>query len=79
MGWGATLGDHFIQGKWSGQGCLEGINCKELGLLARALEMWRVALKGKWILAQIGGGSIRQFRRLPLAVPDHLGPAYKGI
>ena len=36
-GWGATLGGHFIQGKWSKSERGEGVNWKELWVLNKAL------------------------------------------
>ena len=51
-GWGATLRDHFIQGKWSKLERREGINWAELWVLNRVLEAWRAMLNGKLVLAR---------------------------
>ena len=54
QGWGATMGDHFIQGKWSRPERGEGINRKELWVLNRALESWGQYVVQKPVLVRMG-------------------------
>ena len=60
-GWGASLGDHFLQGKWSKLERREGINWKELRVLNRALETWRPLLAGKLALARMDNGAAASY------------------
>ena len=62
QGWGATLGDHFIQGKWSKLERREGINWMELCVLNRVLETWCPLLRASWSLP---GWTTAQRRRTP--------------
>ena len=52
-GWGAALGDRFIQGKWAKSDRLEGINWKEPWALRRAMELRGELLAGKLVLARM--------------------------
>ena len=52
-GWGATLGDLFIQGRWSKLELREGINWKELWVLNKALETWHRQVAQKLILVRM--------------------------
>ena len=52
-GWGATLGDRFIQGKWSKSELKEGINWKELWVLNRSLETWCQQVAQKLVLVRM--------------------------
>ena len=52
-GWGATLGDLFIQGRWSKLESREGINWKELWVLSKALETWYRHVAQKLVLARM--------------------------
>ena len=61
QGWGASLGDHFIQGKWSKLERREGINWKELRVLNRALETWRPLLAGKLALDRMDNGAAASY------------------
>ena len=52
-GWGATLGDLFIQGRWSKFELREGINWKELWVLSKAIETWHQHVAQKLVLVRM--------------------------
>ena len=52
-GWGASLGDAFIQGNQSKTEMRGGINWKELWVLRRSLESWGPQMSGKLVLARV--------------------------
>ena len=51
VGWSSTLGDRFIQGKWSDRAQTDSIPWKELWTLGRAEDTWGGVAKDKLILA----------------------------
>ena len=60
-GWGAALGDRFIQGKWAKSDRLEGINWKELWALRRAMELLGELLAGKLVLVRMGNSAAASY------------------
>ena len=56
-GWGAVLGDHFIQGMWSKLECREGINWEELRVLTRVVETWSSLLTGELVFVRPDNGT----------------------
>ena len=52
-GWGATLGDHYVEGEWSKLDRREGINWKELWALRRVLETRCTLPAGKLVLVRM--------------------------
>ena len=60
-GWGATLGDRFIQRKWSKRELKEGINWKELWVLNRALETWCQQVAQKLVLVRMDNAAAASY------------------
>ena len=65
-GWGAVLGDHFMQGKWSKLERREGISLKELRVLIRVLEARSSSLAGKLVLVRTDDSTAG---RTPITAP----------
>ena len=52
-GWGAPLGDSYIQGTWPKVALREGINWKELWVLKEALSHWQSCVGRKLVLVRM--------------------------
>ena len=48
-GWGASQGDAYMQGAWSGVAETEGTNWRELWVLGEAIRQWPNSARGKLI------------------------------
>ena len=71
-GWGATLGDRFIQGKrprWLRAG---GINCEELWVLRRSLESRGGLLAGERVLVQMDNSAAVSYANYGAGRAPHL-------
>lgn len=53
IGWGATYGNRYIQGKWDASEAARHINWKELSVVLRCLEAWGDLVTGQAVLVRM--------------------------
>ena len=55
------MDDLFIQGQWSRMAVKEGINWKEPRAPGEALRQWKRRVRGKLIVARMGGATALEY------------------
>ena len=61
-GWGAIMGECFIQGEWPKTEAHEGVNWKESWVLKRSMDRRRSPNSGKLALARIGNATAALYK-----------------
>ena len=79
LGWGAALGDLYVQGRWAKLDKREGINWQEMWVLKTSLEFWGDRIAGKLVLAYRGrqhSRGPRELWRRPSFAPRAVSPQH---